>query len=99
MERVPQTDADDLIVKSLARLDGVALGISLGTLFTLGIFLVTNILVFKGGNEIGPNLKLLNQYFIGYDVTFRGSLIGSIYGFMSGGILGFLIAFLRNKSG
>lgn len=88
--------ADELIVKSLAKLDSIALGISLGTLFALVIFLATNLLIFKGGNEIGPNLVLLNQYFIGYNVTFGGSLIGSIYGFVSGFILGFLIAFLRN---
>ena len=96
MNRIPHTDADELIVKSLARLDVIALGISLGTLFAVAIFLATIILVFKGGNEVGPNLALLSQYFIGYDVTFGGSLIGSVYGFMSGMILGFLIAVLRN---
>ncbi len=88
--------ADELIVRTLAKLDAIAMGISLGTLFGLVIFLATNILIFKGGNVIGPNLTLLNQYFIGYDVTFGGSLIGGIYGFISGFILGFLIAFLRN---
>ena len=87
---------DNLIVESLAKLDGLALGISMGTLFGLVMFLATNILILKGGNEIGPNLALLNQYFIGYDVSFGGSLIGLIYGLVSGFILGFLIAFLRN---
>lgn len=87
---------DKLIVESLAKLDGLALGISLGTLFALIIFLATNLLIFKGGDEIGPNLALLNQYFIGYEITFGGSLIGLIYGFLSGFIIGFLIAFLRN---
>lgn len=96
MDRIRQTDADELIVKSLARLDVIALGISLGTLFALAIFLATNLLVLKGGDEIGPNLALLGQYFIGYDVTFGGSFIGSVYGLISGATLGFLIAFLRN---
>lgn len=87
---------DNMIVESLAKLDGLALGISLGTLFSLVIFLATNLLVFKGGDQVGPNLALLSQYFIGFEVTFGGSLIGLVYGFISGFILGFLIAFLRN---
>lgn len=104
MESLPNNTAigagsdptDSLIVQSLAKLDGVALGISLGTLFGLGIFLATNLLIFKGGDLIGPNLALLSQYFIGFEVSFAGSLIGLFYGFVSGFILGFLIAFLRN---
>jgi hypothetical protein len=88
--------AEELIVQSLAKLDGLALGISLGTLFGLLIFFATNILIIKGGDVIGPNLILLNQYFIGYEITFTGSLIGLVYGFVSGFILGWLIAFLRN---
>jgi tetrahydromethanopterin S-methyltransferase subunit G len=87
---------EKLIVQSLAKLDGFALGISLGTLFGLVIFFATNILIIKGGDIVGPNLVLLNQYFIGYEITFTGSLIGLVYGFVSGFILGWLIAFLRN---
>jgi len=87
---------EKLIVQSLAKLDGLALGISLGTLFGLAIFFATNILIIKGGDLVGPNLVLLNQYFIGYDITFTGSLIGMLYGIVSGFILGWLIAFLRN---
>lgn len=89
--------ANELIVKSLAKVNSVALGIAVGTLFALIIFLATNILVFKGGDVIGPNLALLSQYFIGYKVTFVGSLIGLFYGFVSGFILGWLAGFLRNS--
>lgn len=89
--------ADELIVKSLAKFNSVALGIAVGTLFALIIFLATNILIFKGGDVVGPNLALLSQYFIGYKMTFAGSIIGFLYGFVSGFILGWLIAFLRNS--
>jgi hypothetical protein len=92
----PADLTEKLIVQSLAKLDKVALGISLGTLFGLVIFFATNFLVFKGGDLIGPNLALLSQYFIGYEVTFTGSFIGLFYGFVSGFILGWLSAFLRN---
>ena len=85
-----------LIIQSLSKLDTLALGISIGTLFGLMIFLATNFLVIKGAEPVGPNLALLNQYFIGYELTPNGSLIGLFYGFVSGFILGWLIAFLRN---
>lgn len=89
-------DTNQLIVQSLAKLDAVALGVSLGTLSGLEIFFATNILILKGGEEIGPTLELLNQFFIGYEVTPVGSVIGLVYGFASGFIAGWLIAVLRN---
>ncbi len=94
---VTSSAADELIVQTIAKLDSIALGISVGMLFALIFFLATNILIFKGGDVIGPNLALLSQYFIGYKVTFVGSLIGFLYGFISGFMLGWLIAFLRNS--
>ena len=87
---------DAVIIKALAKLDGVALGIAVGLLFGLVVFLATVVLVVKGGEVVGPNLGLLSNYFIGYEVTLPGSVIGFIYGFGSGFVLGGLIAFLRN---
>ncbi len=96
-EKPEETDSsDDLIIQSLAKIDSVALGISVGTLLGLIIFFATNFLIFKGGEEIGPRLGLLNQYFIGYEVTFVGSLIGLVYGFITGFVLGWLSATIRN---
>lgn len=88
---------DELIIRSLAKLDPLALGIAAGTFAGLVIFTTTNFLIYKGGEEIGPNLQLLSQYFIGYEVTETGSLIGLAYGFFFGFFLGALIAFLRNS--
>jgi hypothetical protein len=87
---------DKLIIQSLAKLDNSALGIAIGSVFGTLIFLATNILLIKGGDNIGPNLSLLSHYFVGFEVTFTGSLIGLFYGFATGFILGWLIAFLRN---
>jgi hypothetical protein len=94
-----QTDPagdDAVIIQALAKLDALALGIAVGLLFGLVVFLATIVLVVKGGDVVGPNLGLLSNYFIGYEVTLQGSLIGFIYGFGSGFVLGGLIAFLRN---
>lgn len=90
------TPTDNLIVQSVARLDGSALGMALGTLFGAGIFFATNFLILKQDTLISSSFSLLNQYFWGYSVTFAGSLVGLVYGFVSGFIMGWLIAYIRN---
>ena len=88
--------SDELLIKAFAKLDKTALGVAVGTVFGLGIFGVTIFLIEKGGEPIGPNLGLVGQYFVGYTVTLKGSLIGLAYGFVSGFFLGWFTAFLRN---
>lgn len=94
-EKIAELESEQ-IVQSLAKVDSLALGVALGTVFAVGIFLVTNLLILKGGEKIGPNLALLGQFFPGYNVTFGGSLLGLLYGFVSGFALGWLIAVIRN---
>ena len=80
------------------KLDRVAFGLSLGTLAGLGLFLATVILLFKGGDVVGPNLALLSHYFPGYTVSSVGSLIGLLYGFVAGFGIGWGFAFVRNAA-
>jgi hypothetical protein len=77
-------------------LNAKAVGLALGLVCGLGIFVLTNWLVIKGGNRVGPHLSLLSQYFFGYRVTFLGSLIGFAYGFAVGTISGALISWIYN---
>jgi hypothetical protein len=72
------------------------LGLAVGTLSGVGVFLATVILVIKGGEVVGPNLALLGQFFFGYTVTITGAFIGLVYGFIVGFVVGWLIALLRN---
>ncbi len=88
--------ADKLIIQAFAKLDELALGVAVGTTAGLGIFFATVFLVLKDGSPVGPNLLLLSQFFFGYTVTFKGSLIGFAYGFIFGFVLGWFAAFLRN---
>jgi len=90
------SSTDAIIISSLAKLDGIALGISIGLLSGILIFVATNVLLYKGGEVVGPNLALLSQYFVGYEVSFGGSIIGLIYGLIAGFIVGWLIAMIRN---
>ena len=87
---------DEVLIQAFAKLDKVALGLAAGIIGGLGLFFATIILLIKGGNPVGPNLALLGQYFIGYTVTWKGSLIGLAYGGVCGFILGWSTAFLRN---
>jgi hypothetical protein len=72
-------------------------GVVAGLLVGLGIFIATNWLVIKGGETIGPHLALLGQFFLGYRVSFAGSLIGFGYGFMSGFGIGYFVAAVYNR--
>jgi hypothetical protein len=87
---------EEELLKEVIRLSRNVLGLTLGMLFAFGIFLATNILVLKGGPTVGTHLQLLNQYFPGYRVTFAGSCLGSLYGFVVGYVSGWIIAAVYN---
>ena len=78
-------------------LNARVLGLALGILFGLGVFVATNWLVLKGGDQVGAHLRLLSQYFLGYRVTFVGSLIGAAYGFAVGTLAGSLVGWIYNR--
>jgi hypothetical protein len=88
---------DEKLFTGVLLLNAKVVGLVLGILFALGIFVATNWLVIKGGERVGPHLQLLSQYFIGYKVTFLGSLIGAVYGFALGTLCGALIGWIYNK--
>lgn len=93
----PQDEEEKLIRQAVLRLNGQVVGVVLGSIAAIGIFVATNWLVLKGGDEVGPHLGLLDQFFIGYSVTFFGSFIGALYGFVSGYLCGVLIGFVYNS--
>ena len=48
----------------MSQLSVKALGLTVGVLFGLIMFIATNWLVLKGGHEVGPHLALISQFFI-----------------------------------
>ena len=92
-----QPTDEEKLFRGVLRLNAGVLGLALGVLSGLVIFIATNWLVLKGGNVVGPHLKLLSQYFIGYRVSFFGSLIGFVYGFAVGTLSGSLIGWIYNR--
>ena len=88
---------EEKLFSGVLLLNAKVVGLALGVILGLGIFVATNWLVIKGGDRVGPHLILLSQYFIGYRVTFLGSLIGAVYGFALGTISGSLMGWIYNR--
>lgn len=91
-----ERELEEVVLTRLMRLNATVFGIVFGLVIGLVIFFATIWLVLKGGSVVGPNLSLLGNFFIGYRVTFFGSIIGFLYGFLVGFLIGFLIASLYN---
>jgi len=101
-EKVTEHDLEEVLEGALTqvflKLDRVAMGLSVGMASGALLFLATLALVLKGGPIVGPTLGLLGQYFPGYTVTGPGSVLGLLYGFVSGFVVGWAFAFLRNAT-
>ncbi len=78
-----------------APLDKRAFGVAIGVAAGLVMFAITAIdLTLHSPAWTG--LALLNQYFAGYSVTWKGALIGLAWGFAVGFCAGWFVAFMRN---
>ena len=85
----------------VARLKAAVLGLVFGLVGGIGLFAMTAILLIEAepGSEAftGQNLRLLNNYFIGYDVTWGGAVIGFFWGFAAAGFVGWAIGMVYNR--
>ena len=87
---------DKVLPEAFPKLDPLALGMSLGTVLGVGLMLATFFVLLRGGDVSGQTLTLLNQFYPGYTVTAVGGLVGLMYAFITGFVLGSGYAFLRN---
>lgn len=99
----PDKKLDEIVLTRLLRLNAKVQGLVTGIVLGLVIFVATNWLILKGptiGTDgkplVGPHLGLLGQFFIGYRVTFWGSLIGFAYGFILGFVGGYVLSIVYN---
>ena len=105
MKSQKQPESEDLkFTRALLVLNTKLLGIVMGILFALIIFVATLWLVVMGGHVddqgeviVGPHLALLGNFFIGYKVTVLGSIVGAFYGLAIGSIIGTTIGIIYNK--
>ena len=92
-------DEINAIKATFARLDPLALAVSVGVVCGALLLGATCVLVFVGAPEgisVGTHLKLLAQFLPGYDVSVAGAFVGLIYGFTIGAVLGLFLAAMWN---
>ena len=87
---------DTVSQAAFARLDTLALGIAMGTISGVGLFLATVVLLLQRDAVVGPHLSLLGHYLWGFQATWTGAFTGLIEAGVGGFLSGYLSASLRN---
>jgi hypothetical protein len=92
-----ENTVDGPLLRAFAPLHRSALGIACGVVVGGLICAATLALVIHGGY---PNVKLylLAQFFWGYSVSWLGALIGFLWGWVVGFVLGYGFALVRNAA-
>jgi hypothetical protein len=90
-----QPQATDKFVPLFPRAHKFALGLAFGLTAGLGIFALTAFHVLLRP-QMGLPIGLLNQYFYGYSVSWKGALSGLAWGFGTGFVAGWLLGFVHN---
>jgi hypothetical protein len=86
----------DEVSRAVARIQTGVLALTSALIGGIGLFVITAWLVIKGGPRVGEHLRLLGQYFVGYSVTWTGSVVGLFYGALVGGLVGWAIGAIYN---
>lgn len=77
------------------KLNVKAFAIAMGVTWGLIILIVTFILTLRGSG--GEHLSRLGLFYLGYTVTYGGSIIGFLWSFVYGAIAGAVFAWLYNR--
>jgi hypothetical protein len=96
LEDKEKRDLPLAVAAALAKIDSVGLAVASGTVCGSVLFLATIWLLVQGGDASGPTLELLSNYYWGYGLSLPGALIGLLYGFGTGFILGGMFALIKN---
>jgi len=88
-QRPPQT-------RRILRIDATIWGVTAGLLCGFGLFAATNWLLLQDGPQTGKHLSLLRHYFIGFEMSFVGSLIGFAWAFATAFIATWLFVRVYN---
>ena len=73
----------------------LALGVAVGMVCALLVAAVTAFQLVAAPPD-APDLGLLAQYFYGYTVSGPGIAVGAFWGFVTGFVAGWFVAFVRN---
>lgn len=70
-------------------------GLACGILIGLALFLITWWIILTKG--LSRETTIVGQFYIGYNISPLGSLIGLVWGFVEGWLGGMLFAWLYNR--
>jgi hypothetical protein len=87
----------ELLAVAVARLRAGIMAFVFAAFGGAGLFLATAWLLVRGGPNVGQHLGLLSNYFPGYSVSWPGSLLGFVYGALSGAVVGSSLAWIYNR--
>ena len=73
-----------------------AFALAFGLWWGLGVFVMTWGLIMSGGPAMGT-VEMMTYFYIGYELTPLGSVIGLIWGVVCGTICGAILAWLYNR--
>jgi hypothetical protein len=90
-----EREAEEQLLLAFAPLYKRAFGIAMGMAGALVMFALTLSVLLRSPASHFP-LNLLDEYFYGYSVSWRGLVIGTAWGFGVGFVIGWFIAFCRN---
>ncbi len=94
--RILESSGAAAITPPVLVFSGNALGVGLGTLMALQLFVTTNWLVIRGTAAQSNNAWLMSQYLPGYSVSLPGSIIGAIELFAAAFVLSHVLAGIYN---
>lgn len=86
----------EVIGRAVTKLHAGVLAAVSGMIGGLALFMMTILLVIQDGPQVGQHLQLLSHYFIGYSVTWGGSLVGLCYGSLTGALFGWAVGYIYN---
>jgi hypothetical protein len=86
----------DELTREVIKIQSSVLALVCAVIGGLALFTMTAWLLIKDGPNVGAHLRLLGHYLIGYSVTWKGSIIGLIYGALIGGSAGWALGKIYN---
>ena len=92
---IAEAELEKTLLLATAPVHKRALGVAVGLLTGLGVAVPTAVAVILQPDPM-PRLDLLQNFFLGYTVTWSGVGIGFLWAFGVGFVAGWFVAFVRN---
>ena len=71
-----------------------AFAVAAGILWGFLLFALT---LLEAARGLGRTLSVMSHLYVGYSVTYLGSVVGLVYGFVSGALIGAAFCWLYNR--